>query len=407
VRAALELRPYREAAAPTDPTPPPWWVLSDLGSDVRPGPLAPDHVLGIGAAALTLAQATPRNPAARALDIGTGCGIQALHLGRHCAAVTATDISRRALRLAATTAALSGQVWRLQAGSLLDPVEDEEFELVVANPPFVLSAGPVAGGQHYDYRDSGMAGDAVSARLVRDLPRVMAPGGTAQLLANWAITPEQEWSERVIGWLPSGCDAWVWQREIADPGEYVSLWLRDAGEQPGTGRWSARYDEWLDWFAAARIIAVGMGMVTLWRTDRAQPIRVLEDVRQPLAPPLGPAVSAWIESQRWLADRSDDQLLEARLGRAEGLVRARGDLAGPDGWQTTRQLLRQSTGLRWEVEVDDAIAALVAGCSGDVSLGLLLEVLAGTLGAAPGDVRDAALPVVRDLLSRGFLHPME
>src|SRR5690606_2567489 len=42
LRASLEIRPYAEADGPT------WWVVSDHGSDVRPGPLAPEHVLGIG-----------------------------------------------------------------------------------------------------------------------------------------------------------------------------------------------------------------------------------------------------------------------------------------------------------------------------------------------------------------------
>jgi methylase of polypeptide subunit release factors len=113
-------------------------VVSDFGSDVRPGPLAPEHVLGIGTASLTLAQATPRSPVGRALDVGTGSGVQALHLGLHAEHVVATDISPRALRLAATTAALSGQKWDLRPGSLLAPVEGERFELVVANPPFVV-----------------------------------------------------------------------------------------------------------------------------------------------------------------------------------------------------------------------------------------------------------------------------
>ncbi len=78
VRAAVEVRPYGEAVS-TDP----WWVVSDFGSDVRPGPLEPDHVLGIGAASLSLAGATIRTPVGRALDIGTGCGVQALHLNGH------------------------------------------------------------------------------------------------------------------------------------------------------------------------------------------------------------------------------------------------------------------------------------------------------------------------------------
>ncbi|HEX8092734.1 DUF7059 domain-containing protein, partial [Jatrophihabitans sp.] len=94
VRATLDLRPYSETGGPD------WWVVSDLGAEVRPGPLHPEHVLGIGSAGLTLAEATVRTPVRRALDVGTGCGLQALHLSEHSTAVTATDLSDRALRMA-------------------------------------------------------------------------------------------------------------------------------------------------------------------------------------------------------------------------------------------------------------------------------------------------------------------
>lgn len=81
-----------------------WWVLSDLVSDVRPGPVRSDHVLGVGGASLTLAQSTVRPAVGSALDLGTGCGIQALHLSRHPDAVHVTDLSERALRFAAAGA---------------------------------------------------------------------------------------------------------------------------------------------------------------------------------------------------------------------------------------------------------------------------------------------------------------
>src|SRR4030088_649876 len=96
-----------------------WWVLSDLDVDARPGPLRTDHVLGIGNAATTLASATIRRPVGTALDIGTGCGVQALQLSTHAQTVTATDLSERALRFAATTAALNGMDWELLSGDML------------------------------------------------------------------------------------------------------------------------------------------------------------------------------------------------------------------------------------------------------------------------------------------------
>jgi hypothetical protein len=401
VRARLDVRPYAQEVA-SGQAPADWWVVSDFGSDLRGGPLPPDHVLGIGAASLTLAQATPRRPVGRALDVGTGCGVQALHLGRHADEVVATDISERALTLAATSAALSGQEWDLRRGSLLEPVAGERFDLVVANPPFVVSAG--TGG--YDYRDSGLSGDRVCETLVRGLPAVLSEDGCAQLLANWVIPADEPWPERLRGWLDdSGCDAWVWQREIAEPGEYVSLWLRDAGEQPGTARWARLYDDWLDWLAAAGVAAVGMGLITLWRTGADDPIVVLEDVPQPVEQPVGVHLPGWLGRQRWLARTSDADLLATALTPAPGLVRERSDLLGAAGWETAAARLRQSYGLRWEVEVDEAIAALVAGCDGSAPLRAPVTVLAAALHRPADEIADAVLPVVRDLVGRGFLIP--
>jgi SAM-dependent methyltransferase len=402
-RALFDVRPYAQVGAGLSGlVAPDWWVVSDFGSDVRPGPLQPDHVLGIGTASLTLAQATPRSPVGRALDIGTGSGVQALHLGRHAHHVVATDISPRALRLAATTAALSGQTWDLRAGSLLAPVERERFDLVVANPPFVVSDG--TGG--YEYRDSGLAGDAVCEALVTGLPGILTENGTAQLLANWTITSDQTWQERLAGWLEGrGCDAWVWQREVAEPAEYVALWLRDAGESPGTPRWVERYDAWLDWFAGAGIAAVGMGLITLWRTAATSPVVVLEDVPQAVEQPAGVHVSAWIARQRLLAATSDEALLAIPLRAAEGLVRERFDLLDPAGWMTAAVRLRQSAGMRWALETDDAVAAVVAGCDGSAPLLAPVTVLAAAMERPVSEIAHALLPVVRDLISRGFLLP--
>jgi SAM-dependent methyltransferase len=365
-------------------------------------PLAADHVLGVGAASLTLAQATPRTPVGRALDIGTGCGVQALHLAGHAEQVTATDVSPRALRMAATSAALSGQAWDLRRGSLLEPVAGERFDLVVANPPFVVSSG----ADGYDYRDSGLAGDGVSEALVRQLPAVLAPGGTAQLLANWVITGDQTWDERLHGWLVgSGCDAWVWQREVAEPGEYVSLWLRDAGERPGTPTWNLRYDAWLDWFDQAGVAAVGMGLVTMWRSESADPAVVCEDVPQAVEQPVGALLPGWIARRRWLQHRTDADLLASSLRAADDLVLDRSAVVTSTGWQDATAQLRQASGLRWSLEVDEAVAAVVAGCDGTRPLSGLVAVLSAALQRPAGELAPAVLPVVRDLVGRGFLLP--
>jgi len=401
--ARLDLRPYREADGPG------WWILSDFGADVRPGVLDDEHVLGPGMAATTLAQATMRQPAGRALDVGTGCGIQALHLSRHCSSIVATDLSPRAMRIAATTAALNGLEWDLREGSLLEPVRGERFDLVVCNPPFVVGPGYAPGAAGFRYRDSGFSGDGVCRMLVRGLASVLAPDGRAQLLANWTITGDQPWQNRLEGWLAgSGCDAWVWQREIADPGEYVTLWLRDSGETPGTASWRRRYDHWLDWFSSSDVIAVGMGLVSVVRTDADRPTVVCEDVPQAIEQPVGVHIASWFERSSWLRAAGPSGLLAACLTPAPDLVLAESSVLD-DGarWQPALTQLRQTHGLRWEFEVDQAIAGFVAACNGTIPGKVLVRLLADSLGASEESVTTALLPVLQDLVQRGFLVPTE
>lgn len=174
--AVLDIRPHADDVGD-------YLVVSDQDAVMRSAPVRHDHVLGIGGASVSLARAVIRRPVRRALDIGTGCGIQALHLDAHCDEIVATDTNERALALAAATARLNGMSWDLRAGSLFEPVAGERFDLIVSNPPFVVGAG----AQDYIYRDSGMVGDALCAELIRQIPDHLNPGGTAQLLANWIV----------------------------------------------------------------------------------------------------------------------------------------------------------------------------------------------------------------------------
>ena len=93
VVAALDLRPYGEVDSD-------WYVVSDRDDRRRAGGLVADRVLGVGGASLTLAGLVPRLERHRAIDVGTGCGVQALHLSRHVETVVATDTNPRALALA-------------------------------------------------------------------------------------------------------------------------------------------------------------------------------------------------------------------------------------------------------------------------------------------------------------------
>jgi len=394
-RAGLDIRPHADDDAD-------YLVVSDLDSDTRPGPVHPDHVLGVGAASVSLARAVIRRPAATALDLGTGCGVQALHLSSHVGRITATDTNPRALALAGATARLNGQRWDLRQGSLFEPVIGDRFDLVVSNPPFVVGAGD----RRYEYRDSGVVGDGICEQLIRAVADHLNPEGTAQLLANWMVIGEQDWRERVGAWVSAtGCDAWVVQREIADPAEYVSLWLADAGE--ARERAVELGSAWLDWFAAQGVTGIGMGVVTLRRTDRAAPDVVLDQITAAGEEVTGAEADAFLARRRWESSTSDTDLLGARLALASSVILEERSLAGHEGWAPVLRMLRRPGGPGATVQVDEWGRALLAGCTGVLPLGALVDLLAAAHGLDPQALAAAVLPAVRVAISRGLLHPTQ
>ena len=350
----------------------------------------PDSVLGVGAASLTLAAATPRAHVARTLDVGAGSGIQALLAEDHSDSVVATDKNPRAAAYTRLSAALGGRKVAARVGDLLDPVQGESYDLVVCNPPFVI--GP---GGRYTYRDAGLDGDELCRRLVQDIPSVLAPDGHAVLLANWLHVEGEDGDARVQSWFGPDVDGWVVQRELAAPEDYVTAWLRDSDEGE---KFDALYDAWLDWFALRRVEAVAFGILAL----RPGSGRVhLDDAPQPVAPSWGEQVPAFFAAQQAL-----DRGVLAGTWRLRDDVRLHQVARRTDeGWLADAQVLQQESGLRWSGGIDVYGATLLAGCDGTRRLGDLLTVLAGSAGISEQEAAEQVVPVVTRLVEQGFLVP--
>jgi methylase of polypeptide subunit release factors len=394
--AALDLRPYGDDDGE-------WWVLSDL--DVRRQER--DHVTGVGAASLTLAAATVRRPIGTLLDLGTGCGVQALHATRHAREVTATDVAPRALAMARATFALNGLDVDLLDGPWLEPVAGRRFDQIVSNPPFVPGPARV----DYVYRDSGQDGDAALATLLSALPDHLEPGGVAQLLGSWLHVRGEDWPDRVRSWLPPGVDAWIVQREVTDPALHVGTWQRDAGLDLASPSARAQASAWLDWMERGGVEAVGFGFLTLRRlggatTDGAPEI-VFEDLLGDVDDPLGPEVAGWLDRVDWLRDHAkDDALLAAPLAVAASVVLETYAEPGAEGWTQVGAAVARRDGPRWRHEVDGPAAALLAGCQGVLPLGELVELLALAHDRPTGELVAAALPAVREFVRHGVLVPV-
>ncbi|MCX7522159.1 methyltransferase [Microbacterium sp. STN6] len=418
VAAALDLRPYAftDAAGSAE-----WWVASDLGELALGRAIETGHVLGIGGASTTLAGLLMPTPVRTALDLGTGCGIQAMHARRFAERVVATDISARALTIARFNARLNGiDGIELRAGSLFEPVAGDRFDRIVSNPPFVITPR-VAGVPAYEYRDGGMTGDQLVERVLREAADHLNPGGVAQLLANWEYHPGEPGLDRVRGWLgASGLDAWVIERELMDAPTYAETWIRDGGTRDDAPEFERLYAAWLDDFEARGVESVGFGYVTLRRpvaAEQGPPARAAEGGASARLQRyerlhgalgghdagLGAHIEAALAAHDWLAARDDDALGRATLAVAPDVTEHRHYWPGSD--DPTVIELRQGGGFGRTVDADTALAALVGACDGELTVQAIVAALADLLEADASALRDALLPRVRDLVAWGILTP--
>ncbi len=393
LQAAVDLRPYATEDAD-------FFVFSDLtpGLDSRAAPMRPDYVLGLSSASSTLAQLTVRRRVGTALDLGTGCGVQTLHLAAHAGTITATDVNVRALDLAAATLTLNGVEAELLNGSLYEPVRERRFDLITTNPPYVMSP-PRTGEARLAYRETGYVGDELMEHLVRHAVDHLNPDGTCQILGNWAHTAAQPWEDRLAGWVAgSGLDAHVVQREVLEVPEYVELWLADAGLS-GSPDYRRRYAEWLDYFAGLGIEAVGMGWLQLTRSGRDDPWLRLEDWPYAVEQPIAPAFAA---EAGWVTDsRLPDETVLARAWELTGDVIE--ETTGQPGAADPQHIvLRQQRGFRRAVEADTGLAGVLGACDGDLPLGTIIEALAGLVGADAAALRADILPRFRTLIADGW-----
>ena len=371
VRATLKLVPHGDLLLASD--------RDDGGTDAN-------WVAGIHPPSVTLAKLTGRRPVTRALDTGTGNGIQALLASRHAETVTATDVNPRALDFARLNAVLNGvENLELREGSYFEPVEGERFDLLTCNPPYVISPE-----SRYAFRDSGLPGDTVSRVVIEQAPELLDEGGFAHILVSWAHRPGDWWGP-LEPWVEGrGCDAWLLYFGSDDPVTHASEWLKPvARDEPEA--FAGRLDEWLDYLRGFGIEAIGHGAVILrrrrgrnWtRRDRVN----LERLEQ-----ASDHILRVFHTQDYLESLDDERLL---LDETFALVehhhleetRKRRDLEAT--------VLSLDEGLGFRTALDEHTAQLVPLLDGTRPL---RDVLPQDKG-----VQSAALPAVRRLLELGFL----
>jgi methylase of polypeptide subunit release factors len=163
-------------------------------------------------------------PIQRAVDIGCGAGVGAIVIGRarREAQVLALDINPAALRLTAINAALAEVAnVEVRASDLLQNA-DGEFDLIVANPPYMADPAERA------YRHGGgTLGAGLSLRIVEQALNRLAPGGSLLLYTGVAMVDGHDpfldtvlprLDEKRFGWTYRELDPDVFGEELLNPG---------------------------------------------------------------------------------------------------------------------------------------------------------------------------------------------
>ena len=135
-------------------------------------------------------------------------------------------------------------------------------------------------------------------------------------------------------------------------------------------------------------------------TDR-QPVVDLVEVRHPVDAPMGPTILAGLFARTWLAEHSDDDVLDTTWVMAADVHEERHTL--PGAADPSRIRLHQGGGLRRTVDLTTVTAAYASVCDGELSARVAAAAIAGVLGVEAEAVREEIVAFVRDTARDGLL----
>jgi SAM-dependent methyltransferase len=142
-------------------------------------------VMGAGETTAVLYSCSrPATRVGSALDLGCGAGTLALLLAADADRVLGTDINERAVALATFNAAVNGlSNVEFRAGDMWQPVGDEQFDLIVSQPPYYPRGTAAEADQTFLH--GGERGDELARRVVAGVPEHLRPAGRAFVFASW------------------------------------------------------------------------------------------------------------------------------------------------------------------------------------------------------------------------------
>jgi Methyltransferase small domain len=340
---------------------------------------------------------TIRRPLHAGLDLGAGCGIQAILSARHCAHVIATDLNPRAMEFTRFNAWLN-DVPNIDclAGDTFEPVRDRTFDLIVANPPFFVTPS-----SDRLYCENSMHLDHYCRRTIQEASAHLNEGGWAQMTLEWVQVTGQAWQERLQEWVRgSGCDVLLLHCYTRE----ASAYARDRIEQgPGGAASLDSLPQWLAYYRQYGVEQIHGGLLAMRRRSGSNWMRIEEMPAKP-GEPFGDEIWDAFACNSFTAHQPSDECVLAAQPRLAAQIRLEQRSRPSDRrWAIDEMTLRLITGLPASIGIDPAVADFLGRLDGRVTVAEAITAFSAEIPADPCIVRRDCLRAVRHLIERRFL----
>ncbi len=376
-----------------------FWFAADPIGRMQSDSNAADTVLWANPTTRILHQLSIRKPVESILDLGAGCGVLSVLAAANCQRMVASDINGRAKMFTEFNASLNGVTnieWH--TGDTFDPVAGQQFDLILANPPFFVTP---TGAKLYC--ENSMELDTYCRRVVREGAAHLKEGGYLQMTFEWVKIEGQSWQDRVAEWLQgTSCDAWIISSYTGDPANYAFERMKDELiSRPSEGE--TKFKEWLSYYRERRVEQICGGVLILRRRSAENWLRI-EECALDLREPIGESVQDVFATQTVLSlHPSDQELLHSKPRLAPGVRLDQQFQLQEGSWAPAGLQLKFEHGLPGSINLEFSVAEFLGQCSGGRSLQEIVKELSVRVKAPEQEIGKQCCAVVRKLAERRFL----
>lgn len=338
-----------------------------------------------------------RQPSRMTLDLGAGCGILGVLASGVSQRVIATDLNPRAEAFTLFNAWLNGtDNVEYRNGDTFEPVSDDRFDLIMANPPFFVT--PTSSEL---YCENGMDLDLYCRRVVREAASHLNEGGFFQAVLEWVQVRGQSWQDRLTEWLEdNGCDAWVLRSYVRDAAGYARERIRESLTHES---FAEKFDSWMQYYRERGVEEMHGGILAMRKRSGRNWIR-LEGTPVEADTPFGQLVLETFQTQDILSSEPSDAALLEMKPRLPMDVQLDQSYRAADGkWAPASLRIRLTGAAPAHSAVEREVAGFLARCDGTISLRNLGLELSAQVKVDPDTVLMQCCAVIRTLASRRII----